>query len=262
MNPVTAALNDFIDGAKLAPLWLRVGWEQVIARFRRTILGPFWLSANLLAISFSLSFVFGGLLGQDTRSTFPLIISGILSWSIIGGLLGEAAGVFIGSAGLMHTQKLPLTFHVFLLMHRAFINFVAQLIAFWVVLTILRLGAPPTWQFIPGLAIALISGFFLSLIIAIPSTRYRDINQFVQFSVQVLFFLTPIFWSPAQMQGKRRIILEVNPLAHLLEIVRQPLMGRVAAPGDWIFSISFALALAVISFVMLIFFRRRIVFWL
>ena len=162
----------------------------------------------------------------------------------------------------MHTQKLPLTFHVFLLMHRSFINFFAQLIAFWVVLTVLRLGAPPTWELIPGLMIVYASGFFLSLIIAIPSTRFRDINQFVQFSVQILFFLTPIFWAPAQMQGKRRIILELNPLAHLLELLRQPLLGRSAALQDWTFSCSFVLLLAVIAFVMMVLFRRRIVFWL
>lgn len=262
MNPVSAALKDFADGARLAPLWLRVGWEQVVARFRRTVLGPFWLSANLLAISFALSFVFGGLLGQNTGANFPLIISGILTWSIIGGLLGEASAVFIGSASLMHTQRLPLTFHVFLLMHRTFINFLAQLIAFWVVLAVLRLGSPPTWQLIPGLAVVLASGFFLSLIVAIPSTRFRDINQFVQFSVQVLFFLTPIFWAPAQMQGKRRIMVDANPLAHLLELVRQPLLGRAPAPEHWVFSLCFVAFLAVVALVMLSLFRRRIVFWL
>ncbi len=262
MNPVSAALKDFVDGAKLAPLWLRVGWEQVIARFRRTVLGPFWLSANLLAISFSLSFVFGGLLGQNFQQNFALIISGILSWSIMGALLGEAAGVFIGSGGLMHTQKLPLTFHVFLMMHRAFINFMAQLIAFWIVLGVLRLGSIPTWELIPGLAITLACGFFMSLIVAIPSTRFRDINQFVQFSVQVLFFVTPIFWVPAQMQGPRRVFLEANPYAHLLELVRQPLLGRAVAMEHWVFSLAFLGVLVVIAFALMALYRRRVVFWL
>jgi ABC-type polysaccharide/polyol phosphate export permease len=262
MNPVAAAINDFVDGARLAPLWLRVGWEQVVARFRRTILGPFWLSANLLAISVALSFVFGGLMGQDYRSNFALIISGILSWSLVGALLGEAANVFITSAGLMHTQKLPLTFHVFLLMHRAFINFLAQLIAFWVVLAALGLASVPAWQFIPGLAVVLVNSFLLSLIVAIPSTRFRDINQLVQFLIQVLFFLTPIFWVPAQMKGKRRIAFELNPLAHELELIRQPLLGAAPAAENWVYALAFMGVLAVIAFAMMALFRRRVVFWL
>ena len=262
MNAVSAALRDFIDGAKLAPLWLRLGWEQVIARFRRTVLGPFWLSANLLAISFALSLVFGGLLGTDYRTNFALIIAGILSWTLIGGVMAESSGVFITSAGLMHTQKLPLSFHIFLLMHRTFINFIAQLLAFWVVLAVLRLGAPPTWQLLFGLPIVLIDSFLLGLIIAIPSTRFRDINQFVGFAVQVLFFLTPIFWSPDQMHGKRRIFFEYNPLAHMLELVRQPLLGRAPAMEHWIASIAFGAILALIAFVMMVLYRRRVVFWL
>lgn len=262
MNPVSAAISDFVDGAKLAPLWLRVGWEQVVARFRRTILGPFWLSANLLAISFSLSFVFGGLLGQNYRANFPFIVSGILSWSLIGGVLAEASSVFIISAGIMHTQKLPLSFHVFLMMHRIFINFLAQLIAFWIVLAALGLAAVPTWQLIPGLALVLVTGFFTGLVVALPSTRFRDVNQFVQFSVQVLFFLTPIFWVPSQMSGKRRTMLELNPFAHLVELVRQPLLGAVVPAEHWMFSLAWLAILAVVAFVLLVLFRRRVVFWL
>lgn len=262
MNQLSAAVADFVDGARLAPLWLRVGWEQVVARFRRTVLGPFWLSANLLAISFALSFVFGGLLGQNYRGTFPMIISGILVWSIIGGALTEAASVFIISGGLMHTQKLPLTFHLYLMMHRLFINFVAQLIALWTVLAVLKLGAIPTWEVIPGLAIVLACGFFMGVVIAIPSTRFRDVNQFIGFSVQILFFMTPVFWSASQMQGKRRVILEWNPFAHLLEIVRQPLLGRAPSPEHWTFSLGFLAFLVVLSLAMMAAFRRRVVFWL
>src|ERR1700761_7860605 len=118
MDAVEGAVRDIIDGFRLTPLWSRLGWEQTIARFRRTVLGPFWLTANLLAISFALAFVFGGLMGTDYRSNFALIIGGILVWNLIGGVLGEASSVFISSAGLMHTMKLLLSFHVLLLMHR------------------------------------------------------------------------------------------------------------------------------------------------
>ena len=78
----------------------------------------------------------------------------------------------------------------------------------------------------------------------------------------MLFFLTPIFWAPDQMQGKRRIVIEFNPLAHLLEVLRQPLLGRAVAPGDWIFSLGFLAVLALTALVLMAMFRRRIVFWL
>jgi ABC-type polysaccharide/polyol phosphate export permease len=262
MNAVEGAVRDIIDGFRLTPLWSRLGWEQTIARFRRTVLGPFWLTANLLAISFALAFVFGGLMGTDYRSNFALIIGGILVWNLIGGVLGEASGVFISSSGLMHTMKLPLSFHVLLLMHRAFINFMAQLIAFWVVLALMRLGALPTWHLLFGLPLLLANMALMSIIVAIPSTRFRDINQTVQFSIQVLFFLTPIFWAPTQMTGKRAMVVQYNPLAHLLELVRGPLLGHAPRLLDWEWGFGMLGVQLVIVIVMLMLFRKRVVFWI
>ncbi len=262
MDAVEGAFRDMIDGIRLAPLWSRLAWEQTVARFRRTILGPFWLTANLLAISFALSVVFGGLLGQNYRTNFALLISGILSWSIIGGVLGDAAGVFISAGPLMNTMKLPLSFHVLLMMMRNFINFLAQLIALWIVLAILRLGSVPTWHLLIGLPIVLIDMSLLSMIVAIPSTRFRDINQTVGFAVQILFFLTPVFWVPAQMHGRKRAIFDLNPFAHLLELVRQPLLGRAPAllHFEWGFGLMVLLTGVVIT--MLTLYRKRVVFWL
>ena len=262
MDAVEGAFRDIIDGIRLAPLWSRLAWEQTVARFRRTILGPFWLTANLLAISFSLSVVFGGLMGQNYRANFALMISGILAWSIIGGVMGDSAGVFISAGPLMQTMKLPLTFHILLMMTRNFINFLAQLIALWLVLAVLRLGALPTWHLLIGLPIVLIDMSLLSMILAMPSTRFRDINQTVGFAVQILFFLTPVFWSPSQMHGKKRLLFDLNPFAHLLELVRRPLLGQ--APTllhfEWGFGLMVVLSAMVIT--MLAFYRKRVVFWL
>ena len=255
------AFRDIIDGFRLTPLWLRLGWEQTIARFRRTILGPFWLTANLLAISFSLAFVSGALIGGNYRQNFSLIIGGVLTWGLIGGVLSEAAGIFIASAGLMHTMKLPLSFHV-LLMHRAFINFLAQLIAFWFVLAILRLGALPTWPILITVPLLLANMALMSLLVAVPSTRFRDIHQTVQFAIQVMFFLTPIFWSPSNIHGRMAIVVNGNPLGHLLELVREPLLGRVPAPADWAWGVGLLIGQSILVIVVLALFRKRVVFWI
>ena len=256
------ALRDIIDGCKLAPLWLRLGWEQTVSRFRRTVFGPFWLTANLLAISFALSVVFGILMGQDYRKTFAIIISGVLSWSLIGGVMSDAAGVFISSGGWMQTMRMPLTFYIFLMMTRDFINYLAQLIALWIVLALLRLGAPPTWQLLIGLPIVLVNMSLLSMIIAMPSTRFRDINQTVGFATQILFFITPVFWVPTQAHGRSALIYQLNPFAHLLELIRQPVLGYSPALIHYEWAAGITVVLFATCFTMLALFRKRVVFWL
>ena len=256
------ALRDIIDGAKLAPLWIRLGWEQTVARFRRTVFGPFWLTANLLAISFALSVVFGILMGQNYRDNFAIIISGVLSWSLIGGVMNDAAGVFISSGSWMQTMRMPLSFYIFLMLTKDFINYLAQLIALWIVLALLRLGSPPTWQLLIGLPIVLLNGSLLSMIIAMPSTRFRDINQTVGFLTQVLFFITPVFWVPKQTQGRSALIYQLNPFAHLLELIRQPVLGYAPALIHYEWAAAITVVLSITCFVMLALFRKRVVFWL
>jgi ABC-type polysaccharide/polyol phosphate export permease len=261
-NAIRVAVNDIVAGARLAPLWTRLGWEQTVARFRRTVLGPFWLSAGLLATSIALAVVFGGLLGQNIHDIFPLIISGILAWSIIGGVIGEAANVFINSAALLQTQTLPKSFYVYLMMMRILINFIAQMISFWVVVAGMGAFVFPTWHLLLALPLILVTSFFMSIIVAVPATRFRDINQMIQFLVQILFFLTPIFWFPSQMSAHRRFMVEYNPFFHMLEIIRQPLLGRAPAAEHWIWSVGVLVFSAVAAVVVLAGFRKRIVFWL
>ncbi len=261
-DELTGAICDIIDGVRLAPLWTSLGWDQTVARFRRSVLGPFWLSANLLAISFSLSVVFGGLMGTNYRATFALIVSGILSWSLIGGPLSEATTAFTSAAPTMMSQKLPLSFHVLVLMYRNLINFLAQLIALWVVLLILRLGAPPTWQVLIGLPILLCTMALIALVIAFPATRYRDLAQLVGAVVQLLFFITPVIWAPVNVSHRQQLMIKYNPFAHLLAIVREPLLGRAPAPQDWTWSLATLLVSLVAAVVVLALFRKRAVFWL
>lgn len=262
-NGFALAVQDIRDGTRLSPLWLRLGWEQTISRFRRTLLGPFWMATSLLATAFALAFVFGGS-GDAYRKTFPYIISGILCWGIVGPPVTDGAGVFLGAAGLMQMKRLPLSFHVFLNLVRMMVNFIAQILAYWAVLLLFRLAAVPSWEFVPGLAVVLVNGFLISLVVGLPSTRFRDVGFLMGFIMQLLFFLTPVFWVPdlQHISPIRRALIEYNPLYHMLELIRQPLMGHSPAMEHWIWGFGWMAALGVIALVSLTLFRKRVVFWL
>jgi ABC-type polysaccharide/polyol phosphate export permease len=59
--------------------------------------------------------------------------------------------------------------------------------------------------------------------------------------LQVVFFLTPIFWSPETLPNRPAFVL-FNPLYHLIEIVRAPLLGEVAPLVSWGLCVGMALA--------------------
>jgi len=257
-----AAIADLVAGIRLAPLWWRVGIEQTIARYRRTLLGPFWLASSTLATAFSLSIVFGAIFHANLAQNFPFIMSGVIAWSITGGMLIEGAAIFFTAAAVLQVQKLPLSFHAFLQIDRMLINFVHQLVAFWAVMLILRLFPVPHWELLLALPLVTLIAVLFGIPLGMLAIRYRDINYSIAFIAQALFMLTPVFWRKGQITGKMIWIANFNPFAHLLEIIRQPLLGHPAPMADWFASLDFLAVAVVLALLSLTFFRHRVVFWL
>lgn len=257
-----AALKDVGDGVRLAPLWWRLGLDQTASRFQRSVLGPFWMACNLLVVAFALAFVVSLLMGVDVMKNYPQVVAGLLAWSLVGTTLAEAQAIFLMNAGLMQSQRLPLSFYVFLHAQKAATNFLFQAIAFWVVMLIIRRFAIPHWTLLPAVALMLVIVCLQGFIIAIPSTRFRDVAYMMSYVVQLLFYVTPVFWLTANVSADKRHLVELNPLAHQVELLRAPLMGQAPALADWIWTLSTAGVLAVVALILLAMFRKRVVFWL
>ena len=261
-HPFSAALHDLVGGVKLAPLWWRMSLEATITRYRRAVLGPFWLATSTLATAIGLTLVFGYILGGDWRSSFPFVLAGVMSWGVVGGAIGSGAAAYMGAAGLMQTRPLPLTFHVWAHLCRLGIDFAHQIVAFWLVMAVVRLFPVPHWQLIFALPLVFLTSFFIIVPLAMASTRFRDINYFVGFFMGVAFLLTPVFWRRASLPESRSWIVDLNPLAHMLEIVRQPLLGHPAPLEHWAGTLFTLLVSILLTLLGLTFFRRRVVFWL
>ena len=87
--------------------------------------------------------------------------------------------------------------------------------------------------FVPGFFLFLLTCCWLGLFIGIISTRFRDIPQIVINLLQVLFFITPVFWTVSSFKV-RPVFVTWNPLHHLLDIVRSPLLGKAPENISWV----------------------------
>jgi ABC-type polysaccharide/polyol phosphate export permease len=261
-SALKAALKDVGDGIRLAPLWWRLGLDQTASRFQRSILGPFWMACNLLVVAFALAFLVSALMGVNIMGTFPQVVAGLLAWSLVGTTIADAQAIFLYNAGLMQSQRLPLTFYVFLHAQKAATNFLFQLIAFWAVMMIIGKFAIPHWTLIPAVALVLLIVCFQGFIIAIPSTRFRDVAYMMSYVVQLLFYVTPVFWMTDNVSVNKRWVIELNPLGHQVELLRAALTGHAPAAIDWLWTLGTTGVLALIAIVLLAMFRKRVVFWL
>ncbi len=54
-------------------VWSLLGWQEVRQRYRRSILGPFWLTLSTGAMVAAMGPLYGRLLNQDVASYFPYL---------------------------------------------------------------------------------------------------------------------------------------------------------------------------------------------
>lgn len=261
-SPVTAAVADLVEGLRLAPLWWRLGLEQIFNRYRRTLLGPFWAASGVLTTGLSIAFVFGALLGGSFREGLPHILGGILAWSLVSGVVTDGAGTYLGAGGMMQVQRLPLSFYAALTANKVLIGFFHNILAFWAVMAIFRLLTVPHWTLLLAIPTVVVAGFFMAIPVGMISARYRDVGFLITTAFGALFLLTPVFWNRKQLAPDKRWIADYNPFAHLLEILRQPFLGQSAPLLNW--GVSFAIIglAALVALASLAVFRKRVIFWL
>lgn len=258
--PVAA---DVRQGLLAFGMWGRLGWRETKRRYRRTTIGPFWSTLSLAIFVFVLGVVWSQLWKQDPRVYIPFLTSGMIVWLAFSSIANEGSATFTTNGALI--TQLPISFTLL-----ACANVWRNLIAFAHNLIILAAvyvysGVPLSWNMlliVPALLLFALNGVWITMLLAIATARFRDIQQLTASILQVAMFVTPIFWSPSQLPANYHGFVDYNLLYQYIQLLRAPLMGQ--APSAWTWgSVLFATVLGW-SLVFLVYarFRRRIAYWL
>jgi ABC-2 type transport system permease protein len=233
------AWGDLVAGFNKRELWLHLGWQDIKQRYRRSVLGPFWITIATGTTAVAMGGLYSKLFHLELSVHLPYVTLGLIIWNLINAAILEGADVFVANEGLIKQLPTPLSVHVYRLVWRQMILF-AHNIVIYVIIAIIY-PKPWSWAdlaFIPALVLIMLNCVWVSLCFGILSTRYRDISPLLFSLVQLLFFMTPIIWNEATLQhqgaGKWAKIVELNPLLHYLDIVRAPLLGAPQEMRHWV----------------------------
>jgi len=147
-------------------------------------------------------------------------------------------------------------------MARNLIQFAHQIILY--VPVAIWAGVSLGWSsllFVPAFLILLVNAQAIGIALGLVCTRFRDVTQIVTSVMQMLMFLTPVFWLPSNLPGRAKYILW-NPFAQMLDLLRTPLMGGVAESHNWWGIGVWTAATLVVSSMLFAKYRRRVVYWL
>ena len=89
----------------------------------------------------------------------------------------------------------------------------------------------------------------------------RDVAQIVETALQIAVFATPIMW-PVSALGDHRFVADINPIYHLIELVRAPLLGNVPSAGNYLAVFLLTLINVAIGGVFFVRFRSRLAYWI
>jgi len=262
-NKYSLALIDLFEGLKSYRVWLFLSWQEVRRRYRRSILGPFWITISMGVLLFAMGPLYGKLLNFELSSYFRTLAVGFILWSFIVTSLNDSCNIFVESESIIKQIKLPYSFYIFKILSRNLIIFLHNSVIIIFVLFLFPSENGVVYlNLLIGIFLLLIYLSWISFLFALLATRYRDVTQLVASFLQVFFFLTPILWPVALIKDSERYIVDWNVFYHLIEIVRAPLLGSNPDALTYYYLSFSAFIGIVLSFIMFAHKRNKISYWI
>jgi len=258
---VAIAVDDLVEGLKRWELWSTLGWNDIRQRYRRSFIGPFWITLSMGMMVAGLAYLYAGLFGQNIQTYLPYVATGIIIFGLIQTMFNDGANVFISASSHILQLKAPLSVYIYQMVWRNLLTFFHNITIYVVVVlfTEVHLG----WNLVLaalGMLLVMLSGVSIAMMLGTLSARFRDVPPIVASLLQVAFFMTPVFWLPNAIPGRQSFI-DLNPFYYLLEIVRMPLLGQTPPLSAWLVTIGLNVVGFVVGLLFFARYRERVAYW-
>jgi len=253
--------KDLKGGIDLYYVWIYQAYHDITAKYKRTVLGSFWIAGSMLITSVSMAIIFGALFHQSLHEILPYIVAGMLVFGMASYVFFDGAEVFMSSAGIIKNHAYPYSFFAFHTVCKSFFMFLHNLIVYWAVAALVGALCFPHWSILLALPVLLVFMFTWGMMAGMLAARFRDMRFLLPYLGQLFSMLTPIFWKTDTMKGPALLLVNLNPINAMVQIVRSPLLGKMATQTEWVTAIAYTSLGLLLWLVVFGSFRRRIPFW-
>jgi len=262
MQSAVKAAQDIFRGFLRFNVSYTIAMEDLRLRYRRTLFGVLWLTATFSLFIAAKTFVFGGLMAVPLKEYTLYMSTAFLVWGFINATMTDACTVWINAEAWIRGVNVPKSTFVYQVICRNFVTSGYSALAVAVIFALFKHQF--TWHAlvsIPAVIVLLLNAGWVTFFFGVVATRYRDIIHLIRTAMGIMFFVTPILWIPSTMGPKFELFSLYNPFAHMIAIVRDPLVYGTSNPISWIVCLSFAIIGWGISFLLFAKYRNRLVFW-
>lgn len=255
-------LLDFSESISQWRLWLHLGWNDVATQYRRSFLGPMWITLSTGLFVFAFGLLGSQIMGFDVYEFIPYFATGFILFGWMSSLVTDACKAFEGSSAYLKHAAFPKMIVVFRVVVRNLVMFLHNFVIILVVLVWADLILVSAWLYwLIGICVFTLASVFVVAILGALAARFRDIAMMVTTLMQIMFFMTPVFWRSDQLTERAQWLVILNPFASFLEILRAPLLGSPPSLMAFQATLIMVFSLFVLFILVFAFARRRIVYW-
>jgi lipopolysaccharide transport system permease protein len=254
--------NDLIEGLLKSNIWLTLAWFEIKQRYKRSTLGPLWITLSTAIMIFAMGPLYSRLFGTELSDYFLHLALGVITWQFVSTSINDSCTGFTNAEGYIKDFNLPFSIYILRILCRNLIIFFHNFIVILILIYIFQPELKLSYLYLlPNLLLLSINLFWITALVGIVCTRYRDFTPIVNSLVGVSFFLTPIMWKP-NMLGEKAKFMYLNPFYNYIELVRNSIIDINHHNIPLIFSLS--TALLGILFINWFFnkYKQRIIYWI
>jgi ABC-type polysaccharide/polyol phosphate export permease len=229
---MSLAITDIFQAIQRWQLVIFIGLSNVKARYRRSVLGPLWLTLGTVVGAAGLGFLWSELLKVPRHEFVPSLTAGLIIWQFVSGVIMEGVYGFSRQAATIKNTSQPYFIHPMQVVLQQFVNFLHNIPVFFLVAWLLDVSFNLNMLWVlPCLILLILNLLWLALLLGILGARFRDIEFIINMVMPLLLFTSPVFYRPNYLPFSEDIMW-FNPFSHLIELIRHPLLG--SPPPDFV----------------------------
>jgi lipopolysaccharide transport system permease protein len=260
---IGAGAAELAGGLRNWRVWHLIGVRELRHRYARSRLGQLWLTLSTAIMIAGMGLVWSLLWNLPLRELLPFFGIGLIMWQFLTHVWADCTSILVAHSPIYRNQKMNFSVSIYSVIYRNIVVLAHNSII--IVILIVVFGVPVNWyllQIVPALVLTLITLAWSGYLIAMACLRYRDLIQLIANWLQVMFFLTPVLWKPELLPAPYHFIIDFNPLAQLMELLRSPLLGQPVGTWTWCFTLLLALAGGFLALPGIGRWQRRVIFWM
>lgn len=246
--------------------WTHLSLADLRARWRRSFFGMLWSIIQPLGMTILLSIVFSRIFKSDITTYAPYILSGMIVWEFVTATAVGGSLAFVQADAYIKQCTHPLAIYT---LRTTLTNLIVLALASVSLIGWVLFVMPQNfgWSWLAALSIFPLVAMIawpLATLLAYIGARFRDVPHALGLVFQALWFVSPIYFEAKTFRGGNlHGLVDYNPIYHLLEIVRAPLLhGQWPTAQNYIYCLA---SIAVLTFVASLVGRsaeRKVIFYL